>query len=696
MNSTWMRTWRGMFRGLRCLRASCLLAVLFSAGALGQGFLCAVGGGSEDYHSWSDIPYGWIVQKADSGKIIVLSANLEDRWIPNYFQWLGADTAFNCMIATASAANDSATYRAITQCRGVFIKGGDQWDYVANWRGTLTQQAIREVFLSGGVVAGTSAGAAVLGDVVFDARYGSAVSRTALRNPRSLDLTLTTDFLSLVPNCYFDSHFYERARFGRLLAIMAKFQKDTGRQILGIGLESETAVCISPDGIGEVMGAGSAVFYYPTDLTRIRADVNQPLIYTDIQCDALVAGYTYDLNSHEVHSVPADAVVPGPGSSEPGTNAVFLYGDAFPSPAGLDQFIASAGGVGKWLVVITSPSALSMGQRYADTLLGRGASHAVVIPLDSSGANNASYADTISRADGIVFTSNLTEGFPAYTDSLTLVGRALHSALASGVALAYAYQDSKLAGSAVVFRTELEELAAYRGKLIAGKGMNALRNLVVMPLIFQSDVYDWNRVAGLLWAMAKTDGKTGLYLDEGSYADIDRRGIVQSQGLTPAIVVDARNATYVGFSAFRHPGSAGPRQSAACIGARIHSISGDVKFNSVSGEIITSVKDAEQNTPASSLLVWNYPNPFNPVTTIEFSIERPQVADRAESGRDRRRVSLKVLDVLGREVAQLIDEELPPGTYTTQFDGARCSSGIYFAHLEYEGRTTSHGILLLK
>lgn len=661
-----------------------VFSLIISHACWSQGYICAIGGGSENYGSWSDSPYRWIVQKADSQRIIVLSAKTESEWIPGYFRWCGADTAFNYIIATPGVAADSATYRAIKQCRGVFIKGGDQWDYVRAWKNTLTEQAIREVFLAGGVVAGTSAGAAVLGDVVFDARYGSAISRTALRNPRSQDLSLTVDFLRLVPGCLFDTHFYERGRIGRLLAMMARNQIDTGQRILGIGLESETALCISPDGTAEVMGAGSVVFYYPSDQTQVVAAANQALVYTQVKFDALVAGYRYDVNAHEVKYVPPTATVPGPGTTDPAANAVMLFDDAFPASAGITAFMNSAGGLGATYVVVTSPPSAAVGQRYVDTLHSRGVASANLVQLDGTTANSLSYASAIGQADAMVFTSNFSEQFASLVDSATLVGQALQTRLASGVAVAYADQDSKLPGSRVVFRTELEELAAYRGKLTLGNGMQVLGNLVVMPLIFQSDIYDWNRVAALPWAVAKTEGNLGLYLDEGGFTTIDRNGMVQSQGPTPTIVIDAREVKYVGYSTFRHSGSVGPRQSTALVGARLHVLAGDFRYNSRSGEIVTSVVGIETSLPQSSLLIWNYPNPFNPSTTIGFRLT------------DVGHVSLKVFDLSGREVQTLVNEQLQPGIYTARFRGDQVSSGLYLAQLQAGGRSATQKILLLK
>jgi hypothetical protein len=68
-------------------------------------------------------------------------------------------------------------------------------------------------------------------------------------------------------------------------------------------------------------------------------------------------------------------------------------------------------------------------------------------------------------------------------------------------------------------------------------------------------------------------------------------------------------------------------------------------------------------------LLQNYPNPFNPSTIIDYQIP--------VSGH----VSLKIYDVLGREVRNLVDEVKPAGHYTIQFDGSKLASGIYYCLL---------------
>lgn len=664
-------------------------SMILHGGLLAQGSICAIGGGSENYNSWSDAPYRWIVQRADSQNIIILATSTQSSWLPNYFMSLGAAQAFNYTIPTAAVANDSATYRAIRACRGVFIKGGDQWEYVSRWRGTLTELAVREVFRSGGVVAGTSAGAMVLSEFVSDAQFGSATSRTVLRNPRAQVLTITSNFLRLLPNTIIDTHFHERGRFGRLLTMVANLLHDTSRRIVGIGIEDQTAVCIGPDGVAEVMGSGSVTMYVASNASFVRSEAQQPLIFTRVQCDALVAGFKYDLNQRRVVVVPPSATPPHPGTNEPATNNIILFGDRFPSSEGMTTLFQSAGGTSARVAVICPPASAGQGQRYADSLLARGVSHCSLLLLDSLSANNSDFAAAIAQASALVFTSNLSEQFPRYTDSTTLVGQALRQRVATGATLAYAHQDAKLAGSKVVFRTELEEYAAYLGKLVLGNGMKALRNLLVMPLIFESSVYDENRSTGLIWGMAQSECKTGLYLDEGGFVTISPSGVLQSSGQTPLVVVDARAATHVGFSTYRAPGSIGPRQSAALVGATVHVLEGDVRLNVLTGDILTGVETVDESSPGNAIFWTNYPNPFNAATQFEFSIGTQDAGQQTF-------VQLRIYDILGRLVRSVVSGSFLPGTYRAAFDAHGLSSGVYVARLDIGRNSATRRILLIR
>jgi hypothetical protein len=98
---------------------------------------------------------------------------------------------------------------------------------------------------------------------------------------------------------------------------------------------------------------------------------------------------------------------------------------------------------------------------------------------------------------------------------------------------------------------------------------------------------------------------------------------------------------------------------------------------------ITKVPTKE-NTPLDFELSQNFPNPFNPTTTFSFEISRKSFT------------TLKVFDILGREVTTLIAKELKPGHYSQLWHASNCSSGVYFYLLQSGAYAETKKMLLLK
>lgn len=97
----------------------------------------------------------------------------------------------------------------------------------------------------------------------------------------------------------------------------------------------------------------------------------------------------------------------------------------------------------------------------------------------------------------------------------------------------------------------------------------------------------------------------------------------------------------------------------------------------------TSVEQTDQN-PVEFSLQQNYPNPFNPITTIEYSVPSASV------------VQLKIYDILGNEVAELVNEEQANGTYRAEFEATNLSSGTYFYQIRTGSFVETKKMLLLK
>ncbi|MBU2445511.1 MAG: T9SS type A sorting domain-containing protein [Bacteroidetes bacterium] len=99
---------------------------------------------------------------------------------------------------------------------------------------------------------------------------------------------------------------------------------------------------------------------------------------------------------------------------------------------------------------------------------------------------------------------------------------------------------------------------------------------------------------------------------------------------------------------------------------------------------ITGIEDGRNNLPTSFSLQQNYPNPFNPTTKISFSIPEQSF------------VTLKVFDILGREVKTLVNELKHPGEYEIEFSANDLSSGVYIYKIQAGSFRDTKKMLLIR
>jgi hypothetical protein len=111
-------------------------------------------------------------------------------------------------------------------------------------------------------------------------------------------------------------------------------------------------------------------------------------------------------------------------------------------------------------------------------------------------------------------------------------------------------------------------------------------------------------------------------------------------------------------------------------------------FEFINGDISISpsvgVKEPQNNLPTKFELYQNFPNPFNPATTIQFDIPEASF------------VTLKLYNILGQEVAMLVNEKKDAGKYQVIFDGSKLSSGVYFYRLTASDFIKTKKLLLMK
>lgn len=112
-------------------------------------------------------------------------------------------------------------------------------------------------------------------------------------------------------------------------------------------------------------------------------------------------------------------------------------------------------------------------------------------------------------------------------------------------------------------------------------------------------------------------------------------------------------------------------------------------LKTTNGGIPVGILQINGTLPVEYSLSQNYPNPFNPQTKIKFDIP-------ANVKGQTTKVKLVIYDLLGREVAKLVNEELKPGTYEADWDGSNFSSGVYFYKIITEGFVETKKMILMK
>jgi hypothetical protein len=105
-------------------------------------------------------------------------------------------------------------------------------------------------------------------------------------------------------------------------------------------------------------------------------------------------------------------------------------------------------------------------------------------------------------------------------------------------------------------------------------------------------------------------------------------------------------------------------------------------------DVTVDVEDFKTEIPVAYALYQNYPNPFNPITTIRYTIPVVERFSESFNNNSERisnslyKVTLMVYDILGNEIATLVNEEKPAGSYEVEFTGEGLPSGVYFYQIK--------------
>lgn len=289
--------------------------------------LMLVGGGDWPYDA-----FRWFIARAGHGRIVILRASGSIEAQQEFFNDIGGITAAQTLVfSDRRAAADPRVLQIVRDADGLFLAGGDQSNYVRYWKGTPLNTAIDAHVKQGKPLGGTSAGLAILGAYSYGAMDGgSVVSSDALADPAGPALTLVDGFLHLpdLARVITDSHFGKRERQGRLIAFLARLMQEKQRtDLVGIGVDEYTALCIDGDGLGRVFsGSGGHAWLLqprrpadvyaagkPLSLRDMRVTgvgTDSVLHLDDFRVERPAFGFTYDVDAGTLRRREADGQAP--------------------------------------------------------------------------------------------------------------------------------------------------------------------------------------------------------------------------------------------------------------------------------------------------------------------------------------------------------------------------------------------------
>jgi cyanophycinase len=212
-----------------------------------------------------------------------------DAWLLDLAQ-AGATNVTIPLVETREHACDPAIVEQVRGARGVFLGGGDQVKLVSALSGTPLEAAIREAYIDGAVICGTSAGAAALTKTTL---AGNEVDDEG----KLVDQYIGPGLGLLGHHTLVDTHFTQRRRLYRLFVAIAEFPA-----LMGLGIDEDTALVVKRE-IGTVIGKGGVTF---VDGSSVRfnnaADVTKgpELTISALRVGIIGTGQQFNLKKREV------------------------------------------------------------------------------------------------------------------------------------------------------------------------------------------------------------------------------------------------------------------------------------------------------------------------------------------------------------------------------------------------------------
>jgi len=209
------------------------------------------------------------------------------------FEELGATAEY--LLFTRETADDESNLKKMDWANAVFFLGGDQSDLARDMLGTKLLAKVFDIYNNGGTVGGSSAGAAIMSEVMITGNElvnkDSTVSFVTIEKG---NVEVKTGF-GFLKNAIVDQHFLKRKRHNRTIASLIEHPN-----LFGIAIDESTAIIVYPDETFEVLGIYQVLVYDPIDGNNIREDKKGNLGISDMKLHVLISGDKFDMKTRQV------------------------------------------------------------------------------------------------------------------------------------------------------------------------------------------------------------------------------------------------------------------------------------------------------------------------------------------------------------------------------------------------------------
>ncbi|MGH9768801.1 MAG: cyanophycinase [Blastocatellia bacterium] len=259
-------------------------------------------GGAEDRED-TKIILSDLAERIGSGKLVIstLASDYGDELWDAYrklFSSMGVKHIKHLCMDHRDESPEDPRLDVLADATAIFFTGGDQLRITTRLGGTAISERIENIYRQGGIIAGTSAGATALGEMMLVGHPGGGINKVG-------DVLQMTPGLGLAKNMIIDQHFSERGRIRRLLGAVAQ-----NPRMLGIGIDEDTAVVIESDGKFHALGSGAVYIVDGHDLsyTNIsQASFSRALSAFGVKLHVLSHGDRFDAHSRlPVHTAARD------------------------------------------------------------------------------------------------------------------------------------------------------------------------------------------------------------------------------------------------------------------------------------------------------------------------------------------------------------------------------------------------------